>query len=290
MNIGLTGSSGVVGGFLLDQLKNDGKKVFTITHKSEADDNLTDYYFDELARLEQEQIDCLIHCGAQKPNSRQQESMSTFMQSNLLRTISLAEWAVKRKISKFIYISSAHIEDYLSRNTGKKPSNIYSSNLRHYFMSKLLAEIYLQDLFRDSETTLSILQIGTPISEDFCGSILVENMIESCLSDKPIEVYVDREESINLTWLPDLFRLVMNLMSKDEFFRGEVLSSSHNIPFLVECLDRLFKKKLKVMYAEMPSPKRFKVRNLESEDSKSVARTEFETFLSIHIKNRIAAK
>jgi hypothetical protein len=52
----------------------------------------------------------------------------------------------------------------------------------------------------------------------------------------------------------------------------------------------LFEKELNATYAEIPSPNRFNVRNLESEESKAVTRTEFETFLSVHIQNRIAAK
>jgi len=289
MKIALTGSSGIVGSFIYSQLQKDGHEILLIKSNI-AKKEPRSFSYDEFCSHEDESIDYVVHCGAQTYKNRPDTDGNSFLESNLIRTSELGDWALRNNLKGFIFVSSVHVADYLSSFTNQNFKDKFSPELQKYFLSKWFAELYLQHLLQGTNTKLSILRIGSPIKSDYCDSSLVRALVQACLEGKVIELTVSDEEALNLTWLEDLIATVRNLIENNASSTEEILSFSASVSSTIRMIERCVGNSLSISRLDKTSTPRFSVRGGKFSGEVPTPLTEPKHFLSQYISNLKATK
>ena len=284
MKIALTGSSGIVGSFVYSQLQREGHEILPITsNNAKNEPSLLSY--DEFCSHEDESIDYVIHCGAQTIKNRTKVEGKSFLESNLIRTSELGEWALRNNLKGFIFVSSVHVADYLSSFTNHTFKDKFSPEVQNYFLSKWFAELYLQKSLQGTNTRLSILRIGSPIKNDYCDSPLVSALIQACLEDEVIKLKVSDEEALNLTWLEDLITTIRNLIETNDALTEEILSFSASVSTTIRVIEQCVGKRLSISRLSGASTPRFSVRGETFYGGVSTPPNDPKHFLSRYISN-----
>jgi nucleoside-diphosphate-sugar epimerase len=230
MKILLTGSSGLVGSHIYEYLTYEGHDIQTISSAFNIPLPLGSTTYQDLGNMQASYIDCVIHIGAQIPKKTSGWSLDSFINSNLLNSTKLAEFALRENVSSFMYISSCNLDDYLMDANGMHHSPTYKAETQAYFLSKFLAEEFLRLFFRETHTHLSILRIGTPMSVNSCGSPLIKFITRNEQTSIQLELSADLDEVLNITWLDDLSYAISKLLNRpDQFGKLELVSSSTTI-------------------------------------------------------------
>lgn len=275
----------MVGGFLYSQLEREGHEIFRITSNSFNNDPRT-FSYEEICSNEDESFDYVVHCGAQTSKNKQNATAESFFESNLIKTIKLAEWSVRNKLRGFIFISGVHIEDYTSSRTNQRHKKKFSPDVQNYFESKWFAELYLQDSLLETATKLSILRIGSPIRDNYCDSPLVRAMVQACIDLDSLKISVDKKEALNLTWLNDLIVVIRQIVATNIGFNGDILSYSASVLSTIKLVEQLVGNRLEVNYSDKLSEKRFNVRRTKQFGKSSLVHTNPNVFLSEYISSR----
>lgn len=284
MKIALTGSSGIVGSFIYSQLQKDGHEILLIKSNI-AKKEPRSFSYDEFCSHEDESIDYIVHCGGQTFKNRPDIDGNSFLESNLIRTSELGDWALRNNLKGFIFVSSVHVADYLSSFTNQTFKDKFSPDVQKYFLSKWFAELYLQNLLQGTNTRLSILSIGSPITNDYCDSPLVRALVQACLEGKVIKLTVSDEEALNLTWLEDLIATIRNLIENNAALTEEILSFSASVSNTIRVIERCVGNGLSISRLDKTSTPRFSVRGEKFSGELSTPPTEPKHFLSQYISN-----
>jgi len=129
MNLLLTGATGFVGSYILEQLINTGHRI-TIMKRAGSDTRRINRYLDNITAIEDirsinnsEVFDCIIHAAT----SYESENYggSNIIEANITLPVNLLDYAVKNNCTKFINIST-FIAKY-----EKNPPNRYALTKRH---------------------------------------------------------------------------------------------------------------------------------------------------------------
>ena len=159
LNVVLTGKSGLIGGSVYQHLLKVGHQVVTLGKRE------SDHYLD-LSRFVTPELcfqpDAFVHCAGvtdEEINENQAEAISRG--TNAL--VELVDWAKTTGVSKFVYISTAHIYGDLNQrndeNTATLPRSIYG--ILHLF-----AEQYIRSQFVD-HLILRPCAVYGPVKESF---------------------------------------------------------------------------------------------------------------------------
>ncbi len=197
MNILITGAGGFIGGRLIQYFVNQPLcKVFyissdflTIKKQFPAANNIflnwqsLDSSVDSLVG-----IDVLIHCaGVNSSDSEKDPKYADYF--NHLTTKKLAEVSVKAGITKFIYLSTAHVyasflNEVISENTIPKNNHPYARS--HYLGELALLDIAMNTKMEGIVVRLSNV-FGVPVSmnskvwkllvNDLCYQVVINNQM-----------------------------------------------------------------------------------------------------------------
>lgn len=140
MNIFLIGKTGLIGSAVYDRLKNDGHAVFSIGR------NKFDYYLDmNEFSLDTGDLhaDAIVHCAG-ITDEEIKNDWAQAIKRNTQGLVELVDWANNLGVSKFIYVSSAHVYGDLNRKineqTEPEPRSLYS--VTHLFAEKYIQSVY----------------------------------------------------------------------------------------------------------------------------------------------------
>lgn len=185
MNILVTGAGGFIGGRLVDCFVKDPsykvfysssdflnlKEQFPLAHKIPLNWQSLDSSFDLLST-----IDVLIHCAG--TNSSDSEKNPDFADHfNHLTTRKLAEISARAGVTKFIYLSTAHVYDsflneVISETTPTRNSHPYARS--HYLGEMALLDIAVKTKMQGIVLRLSNV-FGVPINMNSKAWRLVVN-------------------------------------------------------------------------------------------------------------------
>lgn len=155
----LTGFAGFIGSQILRDLLTRGYKVIGVDNMSEGSnpqnfEEVKDHVdflpiFMDMGSKELEEklehIDYIINCGAQSHVDRSFDQYEKFISSNILGPLNLAQIALKKKIKKFVQVSTDEVfseaEQPFHESSELTPQNAYAS-------SKASAEMFLMNFQR----------------------------------------------------------------------------------------------------------------------------------------------
>lgn len=158
MNVLITGASGFIGSALHSELKN--KYFFRLASRTSIND--TDHYSIKTLDAETDwtspldKCDVVIHLASIAHIFDKSISNTEINNVNINATINIAKQAISAGVKRFIYISSIGVHgstslDPLTENSKINPHNDYAN-------SKLLAELALQNLCKESKMEFVIIR------------------------------------------------------------------------------------------------------------------------------------
>ena len=181
----ITGTSGFIGSHLIKKipnhistLGNDGENV-DLRSRNEV--------------LKFKKVDTVIHLAGKIP-SEKNFSKNIFFEHNVLGTLNILEYCVKKKIKKIIYVSS-----YIYGNPPKNPINEKEIVQPHntYTKSKFLAEELCKIYGERFGIKLIILRPFNIFGSSLKNNFLISNILKSIKNNKSI--------TINMMGIPDSF-------------------------------------------------------------------------------------
>ncbi|BCA94944.1 UDP-glucose 4-epimerase [Legionella antarctica] len=154
----VTGANGFVGRALIYTLLKRNFSIRILTHsthsaqrlKDEVSGTLSIYSMNDLVKSEQwetlfEDIDTVIHCGAQLHPTHTDESQQQFMTSNYDVTLNLANRAAHHGVRRFIFLSSMSVFGNMKQHTPFTEETSLTP-IDAYGLSKLKAEQGLREI------------------------------------------------------------------------------------------------------------------------------------------------
>ena len=267
MKIALSGTSGIVGGFLAEYYSNSGAKVITIHSSLERQESSGKITYESLHDLDIHEVDMVIHAGAAIPMKNSSNSTFDYLRLNLYTTKLIAEWASDNPRTKFIYISSTHLKEFLE--LPKRLQELTSINeieIQKYFLSKLLCEFFLKVHHSRTGMQTAIIRIGTPISENYCGSDFINILMKNALKQKVTILYSEIDEILNLTWLMDITATIQYFARENiKLTTFDLVSFSSSLKEISSALSEILQLNVELQRSKISQAKRYLRRDTSSQ-------------------------
>jgi UDP-glucose 4-epimerase len=253
----LTGSGGYLGGRLANYLSEiNGFEVFLLSAnlaEKKANINIRKVdWSDERNLIEiSKDMDCIIHAAGMNANNCQ-NSITNALEFNVMASDRLINAALKNKVSKFIYLSSAHIygdlSGHINEESSKNPIHPYgvtkkmAENLLQYYASQNANFEFL--IFRLSNV------IGYPLKNNQTAwDLLVNDLCNQALKNKTIILKGNGNQVRDFLTMKDLFNAIVHSL-KFERFNNQIYNLSSGSSMTVSCMAGLIMERYKLLYDE----------------------------------------
>lgn len=251
--VGITGSSGLLGGhvasyFLRKKYKvlASSKKRPKIKHKNffwKKLDLSKKILHEKLDRAYKD-INCLIHIGAYVPKSQSTVKKNILNKINVDASLSLAKWSKKNNIH-FIYISGSIIYKLEKKNS--EDDLILKNSENIYINSKIQCEKKIIRLFKKNKKCLTILRPSSIYGTGMDKSKLIPKLINLIKKNKNIVIFNNQKTNVNFIHAKDVASAVFLSfkMKKTGIFNiGSV--SCNDFFSLAKILVKILKSKSKI--------------------------------------------
>lgn len=193
-------------------------------------------------------IDCLVHIAAYIPEPENSDDLLECVDVNVAYTNSLIDFAIYKKIPKFVLVSSFAIFEGIKN--GKINENTIPVPLTRYSQSKLASELLLLSARNYFPLGISILRPAFTYGRGMKPERMIPFFIRE-LSESPNITVHKPASSIELTYLPDFCRLLLNILDVKQKVQvvnvvNEVLSKKE----LVETLKLIMSSKTNIYYGD----------------------------------------
>ncbi|MBV9957382.1 MAG: NAD-dependent epimerase/dehydratase family protein [Acidobacteria bacterium] len=171
----LTGANGFVGRAIAERCRVDGIEVCTTGRTERNHEGLPGYFTADVTAPDAltaalKGVDAVVHAAglAHQFDKRRSDSVA-FMKINADGAQMVARSALKAGVRHFVLISSVsvygpHAEPVCDENTPCRPQEPYA-------LSKLEAERRVQEIFKETDTCLTILRLATVYGEGDPGNL-----------------------------------------------------------------------------------------------------------------------
>ena len=201
MNLLITGSSGLIGGHVLESLSDIQGKKYCISRSGievESEDFIhinLDISEPNFAKDLPKDVDCIIHL-AQSPFYQEfPEHVDHVFNVNLNATHELLEFGYKLKIKNFIYASSGGIYDSSDDLISEQNSFKQYSALGHYLATKLSSEIFVSQFSNFFNT--QILRFFFVYGPRQHKRMLIPRLIDNVYRGNEINIFGEKGIKIN---------------------------------------------------------------------------------------------
>lgn len=194
MKILLTGSNGFIG----KNVHNNFINTFDLTSISTSDENnnrvLVSKNFENIYEiLFEHEYDCIIHLAAVVPVSFSEATFESTFYPNALMMDNIFKFAINKKISTFIYLSTfGSMEDY--KNLKMKD---------YYTLSKVHGE-HVCSMMEKQGIRAIALRVPSPYGEFSTTPNVINQFITKALNNETINVYGTGKREQNFVYIKDL--------------------------------------------------------------------------------------
>jgi len=225
MKVLVTGHKGYIGSKLFNTLKKNQYDVFGIDLK-DGDDIMH--------CLPDESFDCVFHLAAYPKVSYSIEHPSFTMRQNALTTSFLLDWCKNNKVKRFIFSSSAAVND----GDPKSPYGL------HKFISEMECKMY-SDLYGLDTVCLRYFNV---YSEDQkygdAYSTIISAWMEMLKKNKNLRIDGDGSQTRDFIHVDDIVSANIFCMNQEKKFNGKVLNiatgKSVSINYIKQFVDSRF--------------------------------------------------
>ena len=238
----ISGASGFIGKNLTIYLKDKFNLILLNRN------DLANIIINENFELSELKIDAIIHCAAAVSVPKSKLDPYIFYNFNINSTLALANYCLKKKIPRFIYLNT-----YGYGNTNKNPldeSAIVEPH-SHYTKSKYIAEKTLFDFLEDHTNVVS-LRIFNLYGLHQPKSFLIPSIVSQAQNSNEIIVnntYTKRDYLYVKDLISLIYKIIITHGVKGVFNVGT--GESHNIDYIINCLERILNKKLNIKSANI---------------------------------------
>ena len=223
MNLLITGVSGQLGQNICPLISPLFNNVYELSRHDAPSFNefkliKADLECDDLGKkidavIRKQNIGLVLHMGAFINNECDYGSWTSNIKTNIMGTHRLLDWAVKKEVRKFYFISG-----YMHLDSGKQPFSIYSKYLPSmpYAAAKLVNEVEITDICEKNNISYAIFRLPS-----YYGSkpvkmwTVLPAMVKSALSEGLIEVYGKGSRMMNFVHASDIARAIAKTFEKN---------------------------------------------------------------------------
>ena len=251
--VGITGSSGLLGGHVASYFLRKKYKVFA-SSKNRPKIKHKNFFWKKLdlskkilhEKLDQayKDINCLIHIGAYVPKSQNKVKKNILNKINVDASLSLAKWSKKNNIH-FIYISGSIIYKLDRKNS--EDALILKNSENIYINSKIKCEKKIIRLFKKNKKGLTILRPSSIYGTGMYKGKLIPKLINLIKKKKNIVIFNNQKTNVNFIHAKDVASAVFLSfkMKKTGIFNiGSV--SCNDFLSLAKILVKILKSKSKI--------------------------------------------
>ena len=222
MNILITGAEGFIGSNLADRLKDKKHKLYLCVSKRSSFENLKNVFVVCKGRLEDndlniltKNIDVIVHCAGLAHNINSFKNYSTYFSVNCLLTVKLANSAIKNKVKKFIFLSTAGIHSDFISNGITITEGTHVNPRSAYTKSKHIAEESLVNISKDTNMDLVILRPPAVYGKGVKGNLKILSFFIDNKIPLPFKSFdINKRSYISITNLIDLISLIIDYRKK----------------------------------------------------------------------------
>ncbi|MDA8413378.1 MAG: NAD-dependent epimerase/dehydratase family protein [Desulfobacteraceae bacterium] len=203
----VTGGSGFIGGFIVEELLSHGHKVISYdceeSHTAKLDIIFIKGDLREKTKLEKclKGVDEVYHCAAILGTEELFDTPQEALEVNLIGLLNLLEASVKAKVHNFFYPSSPYVW-----------RNIYSFT-KH--AGEELCLVYNR-AYNLNTKILRLWNIYGPRQSIFPIRKAVPIFVLQALLDEPIEIFGNGKSNIRLIYVHDLAKIIVKFMSQEK--------------------------------------------------------------------------
>jgi UDP-glucose 4-epimerase len=251
----ITGCNGFIGSNLLKSMNAVGIKSYLCASRVLIEDDsaspsilVGEYDLDVASKMKLGDVHTIIHLASYMRHFRQEED--SFEQA--LKSIFFTQKIIRYRVPKlqyFIYVSSTDVYLKSSESTIVESSTINVSNT--YALSKIICEKLIRDYCSDIAIPFDILRLGHifgPGDEHF-GKIL-QKTVRASKNDEILELGSHPLPTVNLTYVFDVTRLIINLLQQKRGFgvTNVVATESISLERLIECVEEISHRKIAIKH------------------------------------------
>jgi len=234
----VTGSRGFIGKQVVERLKESEIMIDSIGSKRIDLKNS-----EEVMRLNTS--DVVIHLGGKTMKGL---DWNEYFNNNVLGTLNILEYCIKKKIKKIIFVSS-----YVYGNPKYTPINEEHPVDPHnaYTRSKYFAEQLCEFYAKKFDLNVIILRPFNIFGKTLPKGFLISNLLKSIKTNEKITI-VNKDSKRDFLHIDDFVDLILKI--KDYDFKFEVFNvgsgKSYSFSEVIEKIEKISLKKLNLQYEE----------------------------------------
>lgn len=223
MNLLITGASGQLGQNICPLISPLFDNVYELSrHDASSFDEFklikADLECDDLEKkidaiIQNQNVDIVLHMAASISSGCDYDSWNSNIKTNIMGTHRLLDWAVKKRVRAFYFISS-----YIHLDSDEQPFSIYSKYLPRmpYAAAKLVNEVEIADICENNNISYAIFRLPS-----YYGSkpvkmwTVLPAMVKSALSEGSIKVYGKGSRMMNFVHTNDIARAIAKTFKRN---------------------------------------------------------------------------
>ena len=251
MKILITGGAGFIGSHLVDRLSKDKNNTIIILdnfHRSEIK-NIKQHSMNRKVRLIKgdirnknlikkiAKVDVVYHLAAQSNVVGAFLNPDYAVSTNIEGTFNMIKYAIKEKISKFIFFSSREVygnPNYLpvDEKHSLSPNNIYGA-------TKVSGEMLCSTLLKNQNIKFTILRIANTYGPRDKNRV-IPIFLDNAKKNKPLVLFGGKQV-LDFIWIDDLIKAIIKI-SKSDSYSGKSINVGTGKGTSIESLAKLIKK------------------------------------------------
>lgn len=233
MKVLITGASGLVGKNLVYYLKNMGYEIIGTYHNTVPDNSGDLYVKCDLSKglTIQNEVDAIIHCAALLEGRAESQEARNMVESNIIATHNVTEFAERKSVKKLIYLSSVSVFGDV-QGVLHEDSNYINVGL--YGMTKRIAEFMINEANIDMKCSIRLPRmLGPGIDLNNTRESGLLKMIQKLVRDEEVVCYIPEVRYNNFMHVLDLAEFLSLLLKMDHMDEPEInLGARDNLKML----------------------------------------------------------
>ena len=232
----VTGSRGFIGKQVVARLKKS-----EIIMDSLGSEQVDLKNIDQVMRLDKS--DVVIHLGSK---TRKDLDWNEYFNNNVLGTLNILEYCIRKKIKKMIFVSS-----YVYGNPEYSPIDEKHSISPHnaYTRSKFLAEQLCKFYAKNSDLNLIILRPFNIFGKTLPTGFLISNLLKATETNEKITI-INKESKRDFLYVDDFVDVILKIIDYDSKFDIFNVGSGVSYSFrdIIKKIEDMTSKKINIEY------------------------------------------